>query len=326
MSDAIITVDLVGPSLVTFWRTRGHMNYDTIRSEIRGLATEDVLLAVHVAGGEAHLSTIEAAVDGLTRRDTASIAQQLRALGLATHHARASGEVTLTYDGRTLAQRVLDSRVGGPDRWDAVQRGLLQWVGQGGRTNTADFEGDVAAIAYGTPFSAEEIEQAVEFLIENGLLQAFGTWEAKGLRPQVTTQGGYALHHTGTIAEYMSSKSGSVTYDYRSSNTLGNHNIVGAIQGGKNNTQTSTLTVTPNQRAAVLTRIGELLQTLDDADLDDEELRAAVEAIRDEASSEVATENGLKDRVVEALAIAGASEIGHLVLQGLAQLLGVVTT
>ena len=302
------------------------MNYDRIRAEIRHTATEDALLAVRTAGGEARLSTIESAVDGLTRADSTAIAQRLRDHGLVSLETSLVGEVTLTYDGRTLADRILRSRADGPDRWDAVQRGLLRWVSDGEPKDVGNFGSDPAAVAFGSRFTVEEIEQAAEYLVQNELMQAIPTAQGHLLRPKITPQGRYALHHDGAIAEYLMRGGGSTTYDYSSSNTMGDNNVVGAQLAGHSNIANVVQTLTPAQRSEVLDGVGELLRGIDSSESPDPELRSSVEAIANEASSDGASKASIKERITLAIVTAGASEIGHLAFRELSQLLAIVAS
>ncbi len=101
------------------------MNNDEIRAQIRGTATEAGLLATFDAGEQAHLSTIETAISGGNAFDASEAAQTLRDLGLAEQSPSLAGKVTLTHNGRMLAQKIRQSRLNGPERWDAVERAII---------------------------------------------------------------------------------------------------------------------------------------------------------------------------------------------------------
>lgn len=133
-----------------------------------------------------------------------------------------------------------------------MQRARLNWLEEHpGVGSTTEFQGKALAAAFGVPFTAAEIEQATDFLRENELIHGFqslGGFQG----PAINYEGGYALHYDGLIAEFLK-RGGSTTYDYSTSNTMGDNNIVGAQQGGHSNTANrSQNVITVDQRARVL--------------------------------------------------------------------------
>lgn len=82
-----------------------------------------------------------------------------------------------------------------------------------------------------------------------------------------------------------------------------------AVQTGNDNTQHVTQTVEPAEQARILSKVKQILNDLEEVDgVDDiERIRAAVEAIGDEASASSPAKLKLRERVVEAMAPAGVS-------------------
>ncbi|HMM94396.1 hypothetical protein [Phycicoccus sp.] len=297
------------------------MHFDAIRTEIRGTTSEDGLLFLYEAGGESSHTDFAAAL-GVREHQAVEVQRHLDRLGVIGEESD-NESLCLNLRGTHVAESVVRSRASGPDRRDAVQRAFLQWLADGvepGRP--VDFHGQPTATAFGTAFTVEEIKHAAQFLLDHGLIQGFQSMA--GLQgPTMTYEGGYALHHSGLIVDFLK-RGGSTTYDNSNTTHIGDGNTIGGIQtGGHDNTLTVNLSVA--QRAQVLGLVGGLLRTLDEAGVDAADLRTAVEAIQKEAASEGATPGSLKKRIFQALVLAGASEAGHLISQGLAQLLGTVT-
>lgn len=294
------------------------MNDDAIRSQIRGTTTEDGLLALHAAGGTMSHDDFAAALH-LEADRAHEVFLHLDRLGLV--RAADYDHLPLNMHGERLADRIARSRLDGPDRRDVVQRAFLQWLADGEKPGSPkDFHGHPTATAYGVPLTPKEISQAAHFLLENGLIQGFQSMA--GLQgPSITYEGGYALHSDGLIVDFLK-RGGSTTYDNSNTTNVGHGSTVGGIQtGGSHNTQHVTQMNAADQ-AQALALVGGLLAALEKADGDTAPLRQAVEEIKAEVSGDNPTHEGLKTRVVKALMVAGASESGHLVLQGLAQLLG----
>jgi len=160
-----------------------------------------------------------------------------------------------------------------------------------------------------------------------GYLTGVSVYEADGfVRIDVKPKAAQVAGVDGLLANYHQ-VGGRPSHHYSNSTTFGDGNTVGAVQtGGQGNTANTIQHITTDLRAQVLGEVGGLLGALDKADGDTTDLRAAVEAIRDEAASDEATRTTLKDRVTNALVVAGASESGHLIAQGLAHVLGVVAS
>lgn len=103
------------------------MNTDFVRSQIRGTLVEDALVALGAAGGTMSHDDLASAI-GSDTYGTHEVYLELERLGLIGP-ASYDG-VPLNSEGRRLAEMIVKSRTNGPDRWDAVQRGLLAWIGE----------------------------------------------------------------------------------------------------------------------------------------------------------------------------------------------------
>lgn len=298
------------------------MHDDHIRVEIRGTEAEAVLLAAEGGGGQIPHSKVIAAVGG-HEWAASDASATLRRLGLASEEQSLAHETTLTSQGRRVAQAVRRARHNGPDRWDAVERAIMADLIRNKRRSADDWG---AASVDGQDVTDDERTNAMQRLAEWGYLTGIGGWQTSGFaRIDATPKAAQVAGIIGLLADQHRSGGGS-SYHYGDTTTLGNNNTVGVLQtGGHGNTQTVTQTIDVEERAQVLQLVRPLLAALDTADGDTTELRGAVQAITEEVVSDDATRASLKNRVVQALVVAGASESGHLITQGLAHLLGVVT-
>jgi hypothetical protein len=126
------------------------LNTDLVRSQIRGTPAEAALVALGAAGGTLSHGDLASAI-GSDTYATHEACLELERLGLIG--AASYDDVPLNSDGRRLADRIVRSRINGPDRWDSVQRGLLSWIGEAMRNATSDFISTETATAFGIPFT-----------------------------------------------------------------------------------------------------------------------------------------------------------------------------
>ena len=174
------------------------------------------------------------------------------------------------------------------------------------------------ATAYGVPFTAVEIDQATEFLADKGLINIVSTLQTRGRRPEITSEGRYALHHHGTVAEFVKSGGSSTTYDQSSNVSVTGGSNVAVQSGGQGNVQTVTQTLSVDSRIQILAKVNELLTSLPgDAD---PSVRAAIEDFRDEAASDKSTIAIMKDKALTAMVAAVMTGVGQQIVEGLAQL------
>ncbi|HET8600459.1 MAG TPA: hypothetical protein VFL99_09040, partial [Segeticoccus sp.] len=88
------------------------MDLQQVQRQIRSTDVEQVLLLAHAEGGQAKPSQIKEEIsDESGGFATAEASQQLRDLGLARQETSLAGEVTLTGDGKRLAERIQQSRL-----------------------------------------------------------------------------------------------------------------------------------------------------------------------------------------------------------------------
>lgn len=280
-------------------------------------------MEAHGRGGQASYAQVAAAVGGETAASIAS--EELANMGLIYKDRSLASEITLSDDGKAVAEAIAASRISGSDRRAEVQKAFLRWLADGATPGEpADFVGSELATSRQIPFTKDEVQQAAEALAEWGLIRAFKAMGHPVLRPSITIDGREAADDPRTPREFIA-QGGSITYNTNTT-TIGNGSTVGGVQtGGQGNRQQISQRIDSSDQAQVLAIVGGLLSALDKADADTTDLRRAVEDIKAEAAGDSPTRDGLKARVVQALVIAGASESGHLVLQGLAQLLGLTS-
>ena len=291
------------------------MNTDFVRSQIRGTLAEDALVALGAAGGTLSHGDLASAI-GSDTYGAHEVYLELERLGLIG--AASYDGVPLNSEGRRLADMIVKSRINGPDRWDAVQRGLLAWIGGATRNATSDYISTETATAFGVPFTAVEIDQATEFLADKGLIDIVSSLQVRGIRPSVTSEGRYALHHHGTVAEFVKTGGYPITDDHSSKVSVTGGSNVAVQSGGLGNVQTVTQTLSIDSRMQILAKVNELLTSLPgDAD---PSVRAAIEDFRDEAASDKSTIAIMKDKALTAMVAAVMTGVGQQIVEGLAQL------
>ena len=226
------------------------MHDDSIRSEIRNTDAEEVLLAAEAAGGQLPYSGVVEAVRGDGSAGSYAAAT-LRRLGLVSEKQSMAGEITLTPQGRRIAQAVLNSRRNGPERWDAVERAIAESVRNGGGWEV----GDVG----GVPVTNNETRLAVSNLEQWGLVTAGRNagdeiyWVmARDRIHQVPGVDGLLKDHFEGRASINA---------HSSTTNIGDGNVIGGVQtGGHANTQNVTLT--SDTRSAVVSQLTEILTGL----------------------------------------------------------------
>ncbi len=292
------------------------MTYDQIIRQLRGTPAETVLLAVHEAGGQAHLSEANAAT-GDPSEDVGG-EETLRNLGLLQPWQSLTGEISLNANGRTVAGRILQSRESGEDRHDAVTRA----IGKAALEATA-IDGWRVAEVDGRPVADNEIALVIDRLERWGCarpLRAFGGTIVR-LMPL------NRMHEfpgiSGLLREHYESVGGSYV-DHSTTNTTSvTGGTIGGIQtGGSGNIQLIAQTISGAEQAALLAAIGQVLAALD-AEPNDR-VRAEVEVIKGEVIGEGANKDSIREKVQTALITAGATGATSLVFTGLTRLLEIV--
>jgi len=289
------------------------MNDDQTWREIRGTDAEKVLMAAEDAGG------------GLAHRQAAGAVGDEWAGTLATARLRELGLTSpdedydafrLSEAGRRLARKFMQSRIDGPERWDAVQRAVLVFIRDKNSGRAIDLVSSDGGIVDGRPVTEDEVLMAYEFLSEHGLAKSIArAWGAPDLQPKITSKGMYAIHEPN-IREYVERGFVSVSNDY-STNTNVNGGTVGAVMGGSGNTTNVQLTIYARTQVLALTE--RILSEIPD-DAEHAPLRAEVESIRSEAESGAGEPESLLAKAGKAALMAGGTAAGQQIISLLAQL------
>lgn len=281
--------------------------------EIRGTDAEKVLMAAEDAGGSLANRQAAAAVGDEWASHLATA--RLRELGL-TSPDEDYDEFRLSEAGRRLARKFSQSRIDGPERWDAVQRAVLVFIRDKDPGRAIDLVGSDAGTVDGRPVTEGEVLMAYEFLRDHGLAKTTApAWGAPDRGPQITHKGRYAIYEPN-IREYVESGFVSVSNDY-STNTSISGGVVGSVTGGSGNTTNVQLTV--GARDQVLALTDRILSELPD-DAAHAPLRAEVESIRSGAESGTEERDSLLAKAGRAALMAGGTAVGQQIIGLLAQL------
>ncbi|GAA2494800.1 hypothetical protein [Terrabacter carboxydivorans] len=281
--------------------------------QIKGSTAETVLLNTYEAGGEAFPSVYFEGID-----DTLSGARGanfLRELGLAHDDSSMAAELVLTAEGSALAKHITQSRMDGPERWDAVQRAMLRLVAEGAPSRAFDL---IGVEVDGRLVSEAEARLALDYLTSHDLLVTFRSLGGPDLRPRITTKGMYAMHEP-TIREYVERGFVSVNNNY-STNTTINGGNVGAVSGGSGNTTNVQQTITADERSQTLMLVERVLSGLGE-DTEDAPLRAKLEQIKADVEGPDPSKPGILAKARDALLVAAATEGGRSVIQWIGQII-----
>jgi hypothetical protein len=294
------------------------MNDETVMHEIYGEPVEETLLLLHQRGGYIDYN------DPQERdRVTYELHRELERYGLVDIETSDSDGMSLSLQGRRVAERIIASRTRGPYRRDAVHKALLAYLDSGepiGRP--ADFVGKPTATAFGVPFTEREVEDATSYLHEHDLIRGFQSL-AGFMRPEITYEGGYALHHAGTVTDYLA-RGTARSYDYSNTTTVSGGTVGGIQTGGSSNVQHVVQTITVDQQASLLQAIGKVRAALDDSPNDI--LRDDLNVIEAEVVSDEPDKTKIRDKIQGALITAGATGATNLVFQGLTELLKIIVS
>lgn len=288
------------------------MNDQDIMREIRGSDEERLLLALEAADGPLGPSSAATAI-GTDERTALLADQRLEHLGLVSPDKRAVHVIALTSRGHAVAARIRQSRMTGPERWDAVQRAIVRAV-------LSDADDEVSDVD-GAPVTEEERRLAITKLEDWRLVNV--TRESGGMPILLIPQDRIyeVAGIDGLLADHYERKTAHA--DNRITTTFGDGNTVGGVQaGGVGNVQNVTQTVGPSERAQILALVASALAEVgDDGPV---ALRQALDAIKDEAAQDQPHRESLKSKIVQGVVVAGASAASQTVLQSLAQMLGIV--
>lgn len=210
------------------------------------------------------------------------------------------GSFDLTYDAEHLAHTLHHSRTRGERRWDEVTREVARSVEAGSAI-------DNLSEVDGLPVTKGESTIAIERLERWGLVKVTRDWGGEIIN--VVRQSGLSqiFGARGPLREYFEG-SGSVV-DQRVNNTanISGGNVSGVQLGGRGNTMHVTQAISTLEQARILAKTAEILKELEGVE-DVEDLRASVQSIEKVAVQTGPSKPLLKEKVVEALATAGAKE------------------
>lgn len=293
------------------------MNARQMAREIWREDAEAALLVVADSGGVCGLSAIEEELDG-DRSAASRAAQRLRALGLAEDESSLAREVTITRFGRQTAAEVTISRARGWARFDAVQRGILEWLADNKNQSDLDqFVGTEGATAFGVPFTVDEVREQGDYLDEQGLIHVIRVYGPELLRPTLQPRGLQALHADGTIREYAEGLGGGSMRE--EGNTTNIHAVnVGGVQTGDGNVQNIAQNITSAESVQVRERVDAILSAVSDVE-GAEPLRGELVEIRAEAVAG-AEKPRLRERAREALVLGTMNDIGPTAMKWLGEL------
>lgn len=289
------------------------MDLNGLIREVQGTHIEAALLA---ARGHRELA------EGTLSDEAAYSAKKwLHSRGLATEENMA-GQYDLTYDGQQLADALQKSRRSGEGRLELVTRALVEMILAGGSAHGV-------TVVDGEEVAAHERELALTRLEKWKCVDAVHAAQQRFVRVDAAP-GLYEAHGVvGTLKEHYEGRG---YVDQRVTNTTNvSDSHVGGIQtGGSGNTMHVTQTISELERTGVTAKLDQVLALLADVD-GAEDLRAAVEEIREVALLPEATKPSIKQKVVEGLEVAGnlasVTQASPVMAQGammLAQLLGIV--
>lgn len=295
------------------------MNDHEIRARLRGTDAERVLVAAHEAGeGEVSLEFQEAATGDASLARQA--ARELQELHLADEERTLEGELTFTTLGIRVGSQIARSRLNGVDRWDAVQRAVLQYVAVSEPSTASSMVGTEAGVVDGRSATEDEVAMAVDYLVQHDLLKVIGIAEIRDLRPSITVNGRYAIEEP-SIRDFVDRGFRGVTNNDYSTKTHISGGNVGAVTSGQGNTTTVHQRITTEQQSRIVQITQQILDQLP-AGGDEETalLRAEVVALQGEANSDAADRESLACRAGKAALLAASTEAGRRVLELVGQL------
>jgi len=180
---------------------------------------------------------------------------------------------------------------------------------------------DTGATYLGTPYTAEDVERAGEYLKENGYIKGQAAWQYKGpLRPEPTAKGRYTVEQ-GISVNAPAPRDAAPAGDTYNNHFNGPANVA---QGSHDVQQTINITWQDQARNFV----DEISGRLDR--IEDEQVRAELTSATDELRAEVNGEarpnqvRAVVSKIAMALGTAAASEVGTDVMQHALQLVGVL--
>lgn len=266
------------------------VDLNNLMRDVRGTDIETVLLAVR---GHKELADGE-----LSPEAQYGVKTWLNDRGLI-HSESVAGDFSLTYDAQRLAEELHRSRSSGEGRKDLVTRAVAEVI-EAGRD-----EQEVTEVN-GVEVTERERQLALNRLEKWGRISVVRAWGNEVVRADALPALVEITDIRGLLRDHYE---GQGIVDQRVSNTTNvTGGTVGGIQtGGSGNTMHVTQTITPSEQADVFARVSKILRELDCVE-GTEELRDAVEEIQEAAAQPDRSKPGLRQKVIEAMAVAGATQ------------------
>lgn len=222
-----------------------------------------------------------------------------------------------------LASKWATARISRRERRTACRDALLEWLYDkpGQVSDVSPFAADVRASFFGDNFEEQEINEALDHLVEVGLAKGIGVaWGGSVLRPELTAEGRTcAERYDGSVAKWLSRASSGTTFAISNSQGV---NIATNSPGAS-----QTVTITTDARQQMLQTADALVATLPVLGLEPEDVERArdiAERLREEAErgeSEPGRVRALlKD--LRTIAVSGTGSAAGVGLVSLAQQIG----
>lgn len=195
----------------------------------------------------------------------------------------------LTGAGRRQIEQVKRLRHNTAARAAACRQAILLWLYNDGR-GTAGTDQFIPAATYrfyGTPFTEDELGDAVSYLLDRGLIQGIKTWGPVIARPALRTDGIECVeHYDGDVRAFLTPQQrGPVTY-----NQNFNAPFSGQVAQGQTVHQVQHQGIDPAAAAEIFKAMRDALsEVMDSDDRDDAEhaIRELEAAVEDDDAAEV---------------------------------------
>lgn len=193
---------------------------------------QETVMAAHRNGGRLSHSAAQELACGDSAFST------VQELGLI-EPMRLDGSLNLTVQGKRVAQKLAEDLEDGHLRQLALDRAVLKVarvLKPGQRIGATDVVERMEPAKYGRPWDAQEVEESISGLLDDGLVNGLRSWQATILEG-ITRQGRARL---SPVEQSQSGRAANVFNDH--SLTIGGDNL-GNAATGDHVAQTSTVTV-----------------------------------------------------------------------------------
>lgn len=223
---------------------------------------ETVVLASHAAADSPEAVEV-ADTTGLDRDYVLELTQRAIELGLVESEQSQGHEVTLTAQGRRLAERIQASYAQGSRRTEAIRRGVLESFGTQPRLSSQD----VAEQWPGRPLEPapthDEIYDAYEYLRDQKMIKVQGTAQRVWLGMRLENAGRDALENRQRLVTPQAATS--VANHSSHSQTFNQQGAtIGAQAVGDHNTVSGSVTVAGESLAQIRQALSDALAQVDE--------------------------------------------------------------